>query len=1038
MKRNTIKLILFFTLAATPGYSFDLNDVVTGINVINELSKQQQESQPQRDRTEPRAEQRQQVQSDRRTIRQIQTTLTDLGYAPGPIDGLMGSRTAQAIRRFEADIGAPVTGQPTRSILRRMQAERQAGGTTPTASNTPNPSFDCARAGTSTEKAICSSDSLATYDREIARSFSTARDRLDASAADDLLQGQRAWLRKRNTCGGNRSCLEATMRKRAAYLQRVATNGSTNRVVNNDTGSGASGAQGNLPLFFISNDFVPRSDGPRYENSRDDMVTRLEYAANAELIDDTNFMLRLLDTLPDEDIDALIGLVHDGNPPQILLNNLAAKRKAGGPTLASNSNLLWENEFDRRLFMSEGRALVEARIAQDQLAGSIDVMLICAASFGEYDFDAEAFPQRTTSCREKRLDLNGRSVLAEYRSGPGIGPIAMEVSEARAFSDQLGSLRKLLVSSPATLSIEPNDSMNRLSIEVTGPPRLHPMNSLEEVLYTYPETPSADAGGAGQPSYAPPVSDIWPRVPGAFFVLRLAPDVLTEDEWLQLTERQVQYDQNRNGPSVFSPDQVRGQKPSFVAPELVNDYKAEVQRLLSDLTPRAVTPIKVEPEWVGYKDGKLTASRTNGGYLREIHPMDRMQNLAEHMGKSTAFGDPGLQQDFNVKELPGALVQGLRPLIRNVILVSDRLPRIPALEMDAAKAESLFLQGNCHRERDALKDVRQDVGSGASSYDFYDANEAYQDCLMRKRDLPEHFVFDISMEFTGVQRNERGFFLETKLLGAELYDLKGLNFASLSAEDFPAGDTAEPQDEGQAEQDQVVQTETEAESEDTPTLIDPDIVGLKLGMSLDEADKVIRSHFGKIDGIVERQMAKNVFANSIAYGNASTGEAITLYHLVDRPEAGVIAITRTLDLPGKRPMAGEFRKLISEKYGLEDSNWGTHLQVNDTGHRNCLPLFPSSLGRNLPSGLSETWLQGTKADVGWELFSNILSLPFPASEVGRRMILEEADCVPALAVRFFSTNDDLSIHTLLVDASAPREVMREALTAEKDDITTKF
>lgn len=72
------------------------------------------------------------------------------------------------------------------------------------------------------------------------------------------------------------------------------------------------------------------------------------------------------------------------------------------------------------------------------------------------------------------------------------------------------------------------------------------------------------------------------------------------------------------------------------------------------------------------------------------------------------------------------------------------------------------------------------------------------------------------------------------------------------------------------------------------------------------------------------------------------------------------------------------------------------------------------------------------------MFSNILSLPFPASEVGRRMILEEADCVPALAVRFFSTNDDLSIHTLLVDASAPREVMREALTAEKDDITTKF
>jgi uncharacterized protein YecT (DUF1311 family) len=1037
MKRNTIKLLLFFTLAATPGYAFDLNDFVKGIGVINELSKQQRESQSQRDRVEPLAEQRQQVQSDRSTIRQIQARLTELGYAPGPIDGLMGSRTAQAIRRFEADIGAPVTGQPTRLILQRMQDEGQNGGTTATAGNTPNPSFDCARAGTSSEKAICSSDSLATYDRDIARSFSAARESMDARSAYDLLQGQRAWLEERNACGGNWACLDGTMRERVQYLRRVAARALTGKLASNDTGSDASEAQGNMPLFFISNEFTPRAEASRYTNSREDMVTRLEYAANADLIEDMDFLLRLLDTLPDEDIDALIGRVHEGNPPQILLNNLAAKRRAGGPTLTTISTLLWENEFDRRLFMSEGRGLVEARISRDQRAGSIDVILICSASFGEYDFDDKTFPQNTTTCEQKRLDLNGRSVLTEYRSGPRIGPIAMEVSEARAFSDQFGSRRKLLVSSPATLSIEPDDSMARLIIEVKGPPRLHPMNSLEEVLYTYPETPASDAGGAGQPSYAPPVSDIWERVPGEFFVLRLAPDVLTEEEWLQLTQRQVQYDQNRNGPSVFSPDLVRDRKPSFVAPELVAAYKAEVQRLLSDLTPTAVTRLDVEPEWVGYKDGKLTASQTNGGYLREIHRVNRKQNMAEHMGKSAAFGDPGLRQDFNVKALPRSLATDLRRHVRNVTLLSDRLPRIPALDMDAADAERLFLQGNCHLERDTLNDLMQD-GSGASAYDIDDANKTYFACVERRNDLPDTFVFDISMEFTGVQRTDQGFFLETKLLGAELYDLKGFNFASLTPEDFPAGDTAQAQGEGQSDHDGTNQTAVESESEETPTLIDPDIVGLKLGMSLDEADKVVRSHFGTIDGIVERRMAKNVFPNSIAYGNASTGEAIAVYHLVDRPEDGVIAITRTLDLPGKRPMAGEYRKLISEKYGLEDSNWGNELRINDADHKNCLPLYPSNLGRYLPSGLSETWQQGTRAEIGWELFSNILSLPFPDSEVGKRMLLETADCVPALAVKFLSTNDDLTIHTLLVDASAPREVMREALTFENDDITNKF
>lgn len=1041
MKRNTIKLILFFTLAATPGHSFDLNDVVTGIGVINELSKQQQESQRRKDRAEPRKERPQQVQSDRRTIRQIQARLTELGYAPGPIDGLMGNRTAQAIRRFEADIGAQITGQPTRSILRRMVSEGQTGGTTATAGKAPSPSFDCARAGTSTEKTICSSEDLASYDRQIAASFTAAREHLNTSAANDLLQGQRTWLKERNACGGNRSCLDATMRERAQYLRRVATNASTGAIAANETVPDASGAQDSLPAFFISNDFTPRAEASRYTKSRDDMVTRLEYAANASLIEDADFVLRLLETLPEEDIDALINLVHDGNPPQILLNNLAAKRRANGPTLTSISTLLWENEFDRRQFLSEGRDLIKARIAHDQLASTIDVMVICAASFGEYDFNNGVFPQRTTSCKPKRLDLTGRSVLTEYRSGPGVGPIAMTASEARAFTDQLGRQRKALVSSPATLSIEPDTAMSRLIIKEIGPSRLHPVTSMEKVLYTYPEMQPSDgkvaAADTGQSSYAPPASDSLERIPAEFFVLRLAPDLLTEDEWLNLTQRQVQYDQNRNGPRVFSPDLVRNRKPSFVAPELVGTYKAEVQQLLSDLTPTAVTRLDVEPEWVGYKDGKLTASQTNGGYLREIHRMNRMQNMAEHMGKSAAFGDPGLQQDFNVKALPRSLATDLRSHVRNVTLLSDRLPRIPALDMDAADAERLFLQGNCHRERDTLNDLMQD-GSGASAYDIDDANKTYFACVERRNDLPDTFVFDISMEFTGVQRTDQGFFLETELLGAELYDLKGLNFASLTPEDFPAGDTAHAQGEDQTKQNQGDQTKVDAEREDAPTLVDPDIVGLKLGMSLDEADKVIRSHFRTIDGIVERRMAKNVFPNSIAYGNASTGETIAVYHLVNRPEDGVIAITRTLDLPGKRPMAGEYRKLISEKYGVEDSNWGNELRINDADHKNCLPLYPSNLGRYLPSGLSETWQQGTRAEIGWELFSNILSLPFPDSEVGKRMILETADCVPALAVKFLSTNDDLTIHTLLVDASAPRKVMSKALTSQKGDITTKF
>lgn len=55
----------------------------------------------------------------------IQSSLTRLGYNPGPIDGVYGRRTADAISAFEYHRKLPVTGQATPGIYYQMQ---QAGG----------------------------------------------------------------------------------------------------------------------------------------------------------------------------------------------------------------------------------------------------------------------------------------------------------------------------------------------------------------------------------------------------------------------------------------------------------------------------------------------------------------------------------------------------------------------------------------------------------------------------------------------------------------------------------------------------------------------------------------------------------------------------------------------------------------------------------------------------------------------------------------------------------------------------------------------
>ncbi len=60
----------------------------------------------------------------------VQRYLAELGYDPGPVDGIGGPRTRAAIRRYQADAGDVVTGVPTEELAKRLAASfaRPSGG----------------------------------------------------------------------------------------------------------------------------------------------------------------------------------------------------------------------------------------------------------------------------------------------------------------------------------------------------------------------------------------------------------------------------------------------------------------------------------------------------------------------------------------------------------------------------------------------------------------------------------------------------------------------------------------------------------------------------------------------------------------------------------------------------------------------------------------------------------------------------------------------------------------------------------------------
>ncbi|MFZ1575380.1 MAG: peptidoglycan-binding protein [Chromatiaceae bacterium] len=58
--------------------------------------------------------------------RRIQQALTDLGYSPGPIDGLPGEETKTAIRRYQEDHNLLTTGSPSLELLEHMELRIEA------------------------------------------------------------------------------------------------------------------------------------------------------------------------------------------------------------------------------------------------------------------------------------------------------------------------------------------------------------------------------------------------------------------------------------------------------------------------------------------------------------------------------------------------------------------------------------------------------------------------------------------------------------------------------------------------------------------------------------------------------------------------------------------------------------------------------------------------------------------------------------------------------------------------------------------------
>ena len=83
-------------------------------------------------------------------------------------------------------------------------------------------SFDCTRAATPDEKAICSSPALSDLDTEMATLFGVRMEiPMLMGARGAGRDEQHDWLVARHACGGDTACLTQSYRQRVAELQQT-------------------------------------------------------------------------------------------------------------------------------------------------------------------------------------------------------------------------------------------------------------------------------------------------------------------------------------------------------------------------------------------------------------------------------------------------------------------------------------------------------------------------------------------------------------------------------------------------------------------------------------------------------------------------------------------------------------------------------------------------------------------------------------------------------------------------------------------------
>ncbi|WP_367718305.1 peptidoglycan-binding protein [Nitratireductor sp. GISD-1A_MAKvit] len=496
-----------------PAVAVDLNDLSRGLNTFSELERalRRYQSPPaQGSRQEAPAARIVQRSSLRRDVREVQSLLAQLGYDPGPVDGLMGRRTRDAIIAFERDTGLATRGEVNSNLLRLLRDVAAGHTGTQAVANEHRPSFDCAKASSRVEHAICGNADLAELDRAVARHYAAALEGLDAGGRARLQAEQRAWMAQRDRCGSDVMCLVRSLGKRSQELVVIAGNGrgavAQKAVAQQGSPDAppdvgpvaderiivlAAGPGGSLSRELLGKESIQRQ--------RDYLVSMVA----AETIGTEHEQIFVNhQTLSESEVRAAAtaaGLADTGRLEAYISKGMISRIQD-----VDNGYLTFDyNQFEVARFKSALREKALAAIARDRRSSPQRLLLVCGLRVGEYDFEKQRFPfgeKELDTCfageQSPAREFSGYRARIPVRTNMRPEGFSVDPATAEALINRLGQARFALAIPAIVESRISRDRHGRpefvFDARPSGALELRSGQNLAEVLYRYPDAALRD------------------------------------------------------------------------------------------------------------------------------------------------------------------------------------------------------------------------------------------------------------------------------------------------------------------------------------------------------------------------------------------------------------------------------------------------------------------------------------------------------------------------------------------------------------------